>query len=64
MAEMLQTLIANLTTRDCDPNIEDCSAFVPLEWPEHTPSDLYTYAAISFANAVLPALYYNISKDY
>ena len=65
MVEQLQTLMSNMTTHpDCDPTVEDCSAFHPLDWPEHPPNDLYTYAAICFANAVLPALYYNISADY
>ena len=52
-----------MTSREgCDQNIENCD--IPLKWPEHGSGDMYTFAAVSFLNAVLPTLYYSISSDY
>ena len=58
-------MVDNLTTRiDCDPSLEDCSIYQNLKWPEQSPTDLYIYAGVSLANAILPTLYYNVSTDY
>lgn len=64
MVDYTNTIMDLTTNPDCDPSVEDCVIGEPLKWPEHSPHDLYIFAAVSFANSVLPAIYYNISSDY
>ena len=64
MVEHLIKIISLATEEGCDPSVEDCVTEEAVKFPEYSGSDFNKFAAISFANALLPALYYSLSYDY
>lgn len=57
----------DLITQICDSKVENCdnTMLTPSDYfRPHSPKDLYVFGAVSLFNAIMPIIYYAVSKDY